>query len=111
MHKLDLSLYSHPKEFWGNGVRTHVISKGKIPFTGNSEEDGTHDTASHRTVSSTHQGSYSSPLDGCRLQSLEFVTETRILAEMKIKNRGKKFSVGKKSTSIPFSVKIKTMDL
>ena len=37
------------------------------------------------------------------LQSLEFDTETRILAEMKIKNRGTKiFSVGKKSTSILF---------
>ena len=22
-HRLDLGLYSHPKEFWGNGVRTH----------------------------------------------------------------------------------------
>ena len=35
MHKLDLGLYSHPKEFWGNGVRTHVNCKGKIPSTGN----------------------------------------------------------------------------
>ena len=24
---------SHPKEFWGSGVRTHVNSKGKIPST------------------------------------------------------------------------------
>ena len=24
----------HQKEFWGNGVRTHVNSKGKIPFKG-----------------------------------------------------------------------------
>ena len=31
VHRLDLGLYSHPKEFWGNGVRTHVSSKGKIP--------------------------------------------------------------------------------
>ena len=31
MHRLDLSLYSHPKEFFGNGVRTHVNSKGKLP--------------------------------------------------------------------------------
>ena len=29
VHRLDLSLYSHPKEFWGNGVRTHVISQVK----------------------------------------------------------------------------------
>ena len=34
VHRLDLSLYSHPKEFWGNGVRTHINSKGKIPATG-----------------------------------------------------------------------------
>ena len=27
-------LYSHPKEIWGNGVRTHLNSKGKIPYTG-----------------------------------------------------------------------------
>ena len=34
VHRLDLRLYSHPKEFWGNGVRTPVNSKGKIPSTG-----------------------------------------------------------------------------
>ena len=34
VHRLDLGLYSHPTEFWGNGVRTHVNSKGKIPSTG-----------------------------------------------------------------------------
>ena len=33
VHRLDLGLYSHPKEFWGNGVRTHVNPKGKIPST------------------------------------------------------------------------------
>ena len=32
--QLDLGLYSHPKEFWGNGVRAHVSSKGKIPSSG-----------------------------------------------------------------------------
>ena len=30
----DLSLYSHPKEFGGNGVRTHFNSKRKILSTG-----------------------------------------------------------------------------
>ena len=46
------------------------------------------------------------------IQSLEFVAETSILAEMKIENRGKKyFPWGKKSTSILFSMKIKMMDL
>ena len=34
MHRQDLSLYSHPKEFGRNEVRTHVNSKGKIPSTG-----------------------------------------------------------------------------
>ena len=33
-HRLDLGLYSHPKEFWANGVRTHVYCKGKIPSIG-----------------------------------------------------------------------------
>ena len=32
MHRVDLGLYSHPKEVWGNGVRTHVNSKGKNPL-------------------------------------------------------------------------------
>ena len=31
------------KSFRGNGVRTHVNSKVKIPSTGGSEEDRTHD--------------------------------------------------------------------
>ena len=34
VHRLDLGLYSHPKEFIGNEVRTHVNWKGKIPSTG-----------------------------------------------------------------------------
>ena len=29
VHRLVLGLYSHPKEFLGNGVRTHVYSKEK----------------------------------------------------------------------------------
>ena len=29
VHRLGLGLYSHPKEFWGNGVRTHVNCKGR----------------------------------------------------------------------------------
>ena len=32
VHRLDLGLYSHAKEFLGNGVRTHVNSKGKSPL-------------------------------------------------------------------------------
>ena len=34
LHRLYLGSYSHPKDFLGNGVRTHVNSKGKIPSTG-----------------------------------------------------------------------------
>ena len=33
VHRLDLGLYSHPKEFWGNGVRNHVNSMWKITST------------------------------------------------------------------------------
>ena len=33
VHRQDLGLYSHPKEFWGNRDRNHVNSKGKIPST------------------------------------------------------------------------------
>ena len=54
VHRLDLGLYSHPKEFLGNGVRNHVNSKAKIPSTGGSEEVQTHDAASCRTASPTH---------------------------------------------------------
>ena len=34
VHRRDLGLYFHPKEFLGNGVITYVNSKGKIPSTG-----------------------------------------------------------------------------
>ena len=37
----DLGLYSHQKEFLGNGFRNHVSSKGKIRSTGGSEEGRT----------------------------------------------------------------------
>ena len=63
VHILDLSLYSRLKEFiWGNGVRTHVNSKGKLPSTRGSEEGPTCDAAPHRTANPTHYRlSYSSP--------------------------------------------------
>ena len=38
VHTLDLGLYSHPEEFLGNGIRNHANTKGKMPFTGGSEE-------------------------------------------------------------------------
>ena len=34
VHGLHLGLYSHLKEFLGNGVRTPANSKGKIPSPG-----------------------------------------------------------------------------
>ena len=66
VHRLDLSLYSHPQEFWGNGVRTHVNSKGKILSATSSEEDRTHDAASRRPASPRHNRlSYSGPPFQC----------------------------------------------
>ena len=60
--RLDLGLHTYPKEFWGNGVRTHVNSKGKIASTGGSDEDQIRTAASCRTASPTHyQLSYSGP--------------------------------------------------
>ena len=55
VHRLDFSLYSHPKKFGGggDGVRTHINSKGKIPSTGGSEEGRTRDAVLHRTASPT----------------------------------------------------------
>ena len=63
VHRLDHGLYSYPREFWGNGVLTHVNSKGKKKTsTGSPEEDRSHDTASGRAVSPTlYQLSYSAP--------------------------------------------------
>ena len=62
--RLDLGLYSHPKEFWGNRVRTHANSNGPtpLPSIGSSEEDRTYDAASRRTASPPHYWlSYSNP--------------------------------------------------
>ena len=42
------------KRVLGNGVRTNVNCKGKIPSTGGTEQGGTCDGVSHRTVSPTH---------------------------------------------------------
>ena len=41
MHRLDVGVYCYLKEFWGDGVRTHVNSGGgggEIPSTGDSEK-------------------------------------------------------------------------
>ena len=50
--RLDFGLYSHPKECWENGVRTHVDPKREIPSAGDSEVVG--DAAPRRTASPTH---------------------------------------------------------
>ena len=71
VHRLDFGLYSHPKEFWGNGARTHVNSKENIPSIGASEEVRACDTASCRTERPTHyQLSYSGP-QVCHTKSLK----------------------------------------
>ena len=45
-------------------------------------------------------------------QSLEFIAETRILAEMKIENQGKNIFLGEKNWQVYFfSMKIKMIDL
>ena len=41
VHRLDLSLYPHPKEFW-EMESAHVNSKGKIPSTVGSQKDQTY---------------------------------------------------------------------
>ena len=53
VHRLDLGLYSYPKEFWGNGVITYVTPREKSPLLEkfSSEEDRTHNAASSRTAS------------------------------------------------------------
>ena len=59
VHRLHLGLYSHPKDFLGTRVRTHVNSKGRKSLDRkkfSSEEDRTHDAARYfpvavRTVS------------------------------------------------------------
>ena len=74
VRRLDLGLYSRPDEVLGNGIRTHVNSKGKIPSTRNnfsSEEDRTQDAASSRTASPTHYPlSYSGPSKSVQPNSL-----------------------------------------
>ena len=45
--------YSYPKVFVGNGVRTHVNSKGKSPLPDGSEQGRTCDAALDRTQHTT----------------------------------------------------------
>ena len=46
VYRLDLGLFSHPKEVVGNGIRTHANCRRKIPSTKGSEEGQTSNAAS-----------------------------------------------------------------
>ena len=85
VHRLDLGLYPHPKEFGGNGVRNYANSKGKIPSTGGSVEVRTCNAASRRTASPTHyQLSYPSPkLEAILGRSLGLKATTPLEANMR----------------------------
>ena len=68
VHRLDLGLYSHPKKFWWNLVRTHVNSTGKKKSLQpekkkfSSEEDRTHDRyIKQDSEPNTQPMSYSGP--------------------------------------------------
>ena len=56
VHRLDLSLYSHPKEFGGMESEPMLAPREKSPLPEkfSSEEDQTHDAASSRTASPLH---------------------------------------------------------
>ena len=56
VHRLDLGLYSHPKEFWGMESEPMLAPKEKslLPEKFSPEEDRTHDAVSSRTASPTH---------------------------------------------------------
>ena len=69
MHRLDLGLYSHPKEFWGLESKTMLTPRGKSPLQeGGSDEVRTRNPASDRTASPTqrlkneHSGDFSDRL-------------------------------------------------
>ena len=53
MHKLELGLYSHPKEFWRNEMLT-PREKSPLPEKFSLEKDRTHDAASSRAVIPKH---------------------------------------------------------
>ena len=62
VHRLDLSLYSHLKEFGGMDSEPMLTPRDKIPSTRGSEEDRTRAAASGRAESPTHyQLSYPGP--------------------------------------------------
>ena len=63
VHRHDLSLYSHRKDFWGNGVRAHDNSKGKNPLYRRLRGGSNPRHCMTRIASPTHYRlSYSAPL-------------------------------------------------
>ena len=73
VHRLDLSLYSHPKEVFREWSQNPCYLQGKNPLYWKklSPEDGTHDPASSRTASPTHyQRAIPAPLADTELQLL-----------------------------------------
>ena len=62
MHRLDVGLFSHPKEFCGMESERILTPREKSPLPNKqtkkkkkkSKKDGTHDAASSRTSSPTH---------------------------------------------------------
>ena len=59
------------RSVWGNGVRNHVNSKGKIPSTRDSEEVWARNAASPRTASpKRYQLSYSGPVWGLKQEAI-----------------------------------------
>ena len=56
VHRLDLGLYSHPKEVWGIESEPMLTPREKSPLPEKfpSKEDRIHDAASSRTASPTH---------------------------------------------------------
>ena len=74
VHRLDLGLYSHPKEFWGERVRTHANSKGKSPlpvkFSPEEIESMMLHQAGQRTQHTTNE--LFQPLKFCQINTCHF---------------------------------------
>ena len=84
----------------------------KINVSGQAFCSWCHETIRYGPINQNFDCSFVSSWLHIILILASFVVETRILAEMKIENHGKKFSVGKNSISILFfPMKIKMIDL
>ena len=90
VHRLDLDLYSHPKEFLGNGVRAHVNLKGQSPLPEklSPEEDKTHDTALSRAGSPTHyQRAIPAPIPWSEVHHYPIISETKLFCFKKYQSQ------------------------